>query len=139
MDDAALKLDIFRFDPLRDAMPRYCKYRISCDGPLSVLEALSHIYSSIDRSLAFRNYYCGRGVCLACMVQLDGQPVKGCETLLYPGRLYTLEPIKDQPIIRDLAVDFGITRVDPQTKIRYNIATGTVVEIKRPEAPSVED
>lgn len=138
MSEARIELNIFRFDPLRDAAPHYRKYALSSEGPISVLEALNLIYFNIDESLAYRNYYCGRGVCLACMVQLDGQPVKGCETLLYPGRTYTLEPVKDQPIIRDLVVDFGLTRVDLKTNITYNIATGTVVQIKKSMAPPPE-
>lgn len=98
---------MFRFDPQSGAPPRYEGYSIPTVTPLTALEVLDYIYARLDRNLAYRPYYCLKGVCLACLIRVDGKGAKGCERFLEPGRTYTLDPIHGYPVIRDLAVDFG--------------------------------
>jgi len=74
--------------------------------------------------LGFRNYFCGRGLCAGCRLTVDGTVKKACHTLLEPGREYIVEPLKDYPVIRDLVVDFGLTRLDPKDGRAYHIREG---------------
>ncbi|MFQ6111717.1 MAG: 2Fe-2S iron-sulfur cluster-binding protein, partial [Nitrospinota bacterium] len=99
---------IFRFDPSRDKSPRYESYSIPWEEGFTVLSALRYIYQNLDRTLAYREYECFRGLCNSCRVSVDGRELKGCRALLEPGREYTLEPLRGRPIIRDLVVDFGV-------------------------------
>jgi len=103
----AVEVRVFRFDPQAGGAPRYESYSVPTPTPLTALEVLDYIYAHLDRHLAYRSYYCLKGVCLACLVRINGKGAKGCERLLEPGRAYTLDPIQGYPVIRDLAVDFG--------------------------------
>ncbi len=98
---------IFRFDPSRDESPRFESYSIPWEEGSTVLSALRYIYRNIDRTLAYREYECYRGLCNSCRVSVDGREHKGCRTLLEPGREYTLKPLRGRRVIRDLVVDFG--------------------------------
>ena len=106
-DLQAIEVRVFRFDPQAGGAPRYESYSVPTPAPLTALEVLDYIYAHLDRHLAYRTYYCLKGVCLACLVRIDGKGAKACERLLEPGRAYTLDPIQGYPVIRDLAVDFG--------------------------------
>ena len=106
-DLPAIEVRVFRFDPQAGGAPRYESYSVPTPAPLTALEVLDYIYTHLDRHLAYRTYYCLKGVCLACLIRVDAKGAKGCERLLEPGRAYTLDPIQGYPVIRDLAVDFG--------------------------------
>jgi fumarate reductase iron-sulfur subunit len=123
-----MKLNIFRFDSSVDAVPSYRSYVLPAQEEWTVLQALDYIYDTVDRSLGYRNYRCFEGVCLSCMVVVNGKPVKGCETLLSPGKEYTIDPLKGYPIIRDLVVDYGQERTDQQSGKKFLIKTGTLIE-----------
>lgn len=106
-DLPAIEVRVFRFDPQAGGAPRYRSYSVPAPVPLTALEVLDYIYAHLDPHLAYRTYYCLKGVCLACLIRIDGKGAKACERLLEPGRAYTLDPIHGYPVIRDLAVDFG--------------------------------
>ncbi len=106
-DLPAIQVRVFRFDPQTGGVPRYESYSVPAPASLTALEVLDYIYARLDPHLAYRTYYCLKGVCLACLIRIDGKGAKGCERLLEPGRAYTLDPIHGYPVIRDLAVDFG--------------------------------
>ena len=106
-DLPAIEVRVFRFDPQAGGAPRYENYSVPTPAPLTALEVLDYIYAHLDPLLAYRTYYCLKGVCLACLIRIDGKGAKGCERLLEPGHAYTLDPIQGYPVIRDLAVDFG--------------------------------
>lgn len=103
-------LKIFRFDPGVDAVPYYQTYALSWSEGVTLLAAIRRIYAEQDASLAFRNYFCGRGLCAGCRLTVDGEVKKACHVLLQPGREYRVEPLKDHSVIRDLVVDFGLRR-----------------------------
>ncbi|MDR3592027.1 MAG: 2Fe-2S iron-sulfur cluster-binding protein [Negativicutes bacterium] len=116
-------LKIFRFDPGVNAIPYYRKYTLAWSDGFTLLAAIRQIYAEQDGTLAFRNYFCGRGLCAGCRVTVDGGVKKACHVLLEPGREYLVEPLKDYPVIRDLVVDFGIRRsLEDKT---YEIRQGT--------------
>ena len=113
-DLAAIEVRVFRFDPQAGGAPYYSAYSVPSDTALTALEVLDYIYARLDRHLAYRSYYCLKGVCLACLVRIDGKGAKGCERLLEPGRAYTVDPIHGYPVIRDLVVDFGTDLCAPE-------------------------
>ncbi len=117
-------LRIFRFNPEADAVPYYRIYSVPWVEGLTLLAALRMVYAQFDRTLAFRNYFCGRGLCTGCRVTVDGTVKKACHVILEPGHEYLVEPIKNYPVIRDLVVDFGIHRSDPERKREFYLREG---------------
>lgn len=86
------------------AAERWSRYELPGEEPTTVFAALRAIYESHDGSLAFRNYTCWKGLCRACEVKVDGRAVKGCLTVVEPGREYRVEPRDGVPVQRDLFV-----------------------------------
>ena len=82
----------------------WTRYELPSEEPTTVFAALRTIYESIDATLAFRNYTCWKGLCRACEVTVDGRPVKGCLTVVEPGREYRVEPRPETTVQRDLFV-----------------------------------
>jgi len=128
-----VSLKVFRFDPDVDTVPRYTNYTLPWTEGLTLFAAIRRIYETVDPGLAFRNYFCGRGLCSSCLMTVDGKTKHACHLLLDSGREYLVEPLKDYPVIRDLVVDFGTKRTDPATGKVYDIRLGASVE-SRPTA-----
>ena len=104
--NGAIKISIGRKDPSIGNAVRYQDYEIQTDRGMTILEALQEIYLTSDPTLAFRHYRCGRRLCRSCEVKLDGKVVRGCATLLHPGRTYRIEAARPEAVIRDLVFDF---------------------------------
>jgi len=92
---------IFRFDPQTMAEPVYRTYAVPFDEGLTVMDALLHIYRNIDATLAFRSS-CQCGLCLACLIRIDGTPRCPCKTFMKDKML--LEPLSSKKLVRDLVV-----------------------------------
>ena len=99
-----------RFNPALDQSPSYQVYEIESAESMLVLSLIKKIHDDIDKSLAYRNVSCYRGVCTACLMNIDGKNRRACSTFAKPGDTVTVGPAKKYPIIRDLVVDFGILR-----------------------------
>ncbi|RME82157.1 MAG: succinate dehydrogenase iron-sulfur subunit [Zetaproteobacteria bacterium] len=102
----AIVLEVFRFDPERDARPRMQRYEVPrLREGMMLLDALIYIKEHLDGTLTFRRS-CREGVCgsdgmningingLACITPVDGlkQPIK-------------VRPLTGFEVIRDLVVD----------------------------------
>ena len=122
-----VQLKIFRFNPTIDAIPYYTSYTLPWTEGLTLLAAIRKIYIDTDRTLAFRNYYCGRGLCGGCRVTVNGTATKACHVVLEPRSEYTVDPLKGYPVIRDLVVDFGIRRVSGTGKGQIEVRQGAVI------------
>jgi succinate dehydrogenase/fumarate reductase-like Fe-S protein len=121
------RLKIFRFNPDADTVPRYRVYTVPWIEGLTVLAAIRRIYATIDPTLAFRNYFCGRGLCGGCRVTVDGAVKKACHVVLASDQEYLVEPLKNYPVIRDLVVDFGIKRTDPASGKEFDLKRGVTL------------
>ena len=99
---------VFRLNPQDENSTRYDVYRVSCDRTISVLNLLYYIHHNLDPTLAFRNYFCHLGVCMSCLLSIDGRNVRGCTKMLNPGDHVTIEPPSGYRVVRDLVVDFGV-------------------------------
>jgi succinate dehydrogenase/fumarate reductase-like Fe-S protein len=119
-----IRLKVFRFDPDVDTVPYYVTYTLPWTEGLTLLMAVKRIYETLDPTLGFRNYFCGRGLCTSCLMTVDSVVKKSCHTVLESEHEYLVEPVKNYPIIRDLVVDFGVKRQNSDTGKVYNIKCG---------------
>ncbi|HWR28449.1 MAG TPA: 2Fe-2S iron-sulfur cluster-binding protein [Negativicutes bacterium] len=102
-----INLKVLRFNPEVDSLPYYQTYVLPWTEGLTLLKAVKKIYETIDPTLGYRNYFCGRGLCGSCVMTVDGVVKKSCHVVLEPGKEYLVEPAKNYPVIRDLVVEFG--------------------------------
>ncbi len=94
-------LRILRFDPaMRE--PALQEYHLPFRSGYTVMDGLLYINEHVDGTLAFRAS-CQAGLCLACLITIDGQTQCPCRTLLR-GQM-KLEPQKNKKVIRDLVVE----------------------------------
>jgi succinate dehydrogenase/fumarate reductase-like Fe-S protein len=117
-------LKTFRFNPDVDSVPYYQTYVVSWTEGLTLLNAVRGIYRTTDPTLAYRNYFCGRGLCGGCRMTVDGMAKKSCHVVLEPNREYVVEPLRSFPLIRDLVVDFGIRRLDRSSGKEFTLRQG---------------
>jgi succinate dehydrogenase/fumarate reductase-like Fe-S protein len=101
-----IRISVRREDPLAGRGLGDQVYEIRTDRDMTILEALQEVYHHLDPTLAFRSYRCRRRLCRSCEVNLDGKTVRGCATLLHPGKTYRLEAARQESVIRDLVFDF---------------------------------
>ena len=124
-----VKVKIFRYNPDTDVAPTYKTYIVPWEGTGNVTQLLKQVYEEMDRTLAWRYYACGYHTsCNNCVMTINGQAAKACFTKVKPGDELTLEPMKGYPIIRDLAVDLGMTV--PTGEASYEVSKGAIVKQK---------
>jgi succinate dehydrogenase/fumarate reductase-like Fe-S protein len=71
------------------------------DG-LTLHRALEYIYTTLDPTIAYRPYRCNKGICLSCLVSVNGKRQQACITFLRPGDRLLIESDRGHPVIRDL-------------------------------------
>jgi succinate dehydrogenase/fumarate reductase-like Fe-S protein len=118
-------LRIFRYDPDSDRAPRYELHHVPWTEGLLLLGALKYIRENIDPTLAFRGYCCGCSWCGSCLMTVNGKGIRTCSQPLKPGENLLVEPMRGFPIIRDLAVDFGVIVATAQGS--FSKMAGTVL------------
>jgi len=101
-----IRVSILRLDRPPCRLSEEKVYEVQADREMTVLEILHHIYRHLDPTIAYRSYRCGRRICRSCEVKLDGKIVRGCATLLQPGKSYRLESARPEAVIRDLVFAF---------------------------------
>jgi succinate dehydrogenase/fumarate reductase-like Fe-S protein len=114
MSNEPVSLKIFRYDPGIDAAPTYHTYQVPWSEGLLLLGAIKYVRDYLDETLAFRDYCCGCSWCLSCMMMVDGKGMRTCSRVLAPGESVLVEPMKGYPVIKDLAVDYGMTITTPE-------------------------
>ena len=120
MAGETVAVKIARHDPDADPLPSYRNYDVPIGEKTTVLQVLNSIYEDQDRTLAFRRFCCGYKFCDSCAMTINGKPANACHTFVEAGEEITLEPLKDRPVIRDLVVDFGPSRVSGGTEEPLN-------------------
>ena len=101
-----IKAKILRFNPGKDKEPYFQDYSVKVDRSVTVHELLTMIHKDYDRTLAYRQFKCYKGMCTTCMVRFNGKVVKGCATPVEPGSVITIEPAAGGEVVRDLVVNF---------------------------------
>lgn len=135
MDSEPVRLKVFRFDPAMDHVPRYENYCVQWREGLLLLSALKYVRDNLDETLAFRDYCCGCSWCSSCVMTVDGKGLRTCSRPLKPGESLVVEPVWGFPIIKDLAVDFGIP-LATQDGV-FQKMEGTVIRKKTRDVPHV--
>ncbi len=100
-----IEIVIRRSDPDAPAIPKDVLYSIPYRQGMTLHSALEYIYKVLDPTFAFRPYKCNRGICMSCLVSVDGTRKQACGTFLEPGDHLLVEPIHGSPVIRDLVTD----------------------------------
>jgi len=102
-----LTIEITRFDPDRDEVPKTQEYEIPVQDDWKVLDAINYIKDEVDPSLSHR-WSCRMAVCGSCGMMINGEPKLTCKTALSDyGSKLKIEPLANFPIVRDLVVDMG--------------------------------
>jgi len=133
MSDQPVLLRVFRYDPGVDPAPRYERYQVPWREGLLLLAALKYVHDNLDETLSFRDYCCGCSWCASCLMTVDGKGVQTCSRPLKPGESLLVEPLWGFPVIKDLAVDFGLSI--PTSEGVFRKMEGTLIrKEKRGEA-----
>jgi len=90
---------------LGDESPRYDEFAVPFEDGATVLDALIHIRSERDPSLAVRYSCINANVCKECMIAIDGAVDYACTTRLRPDAVMTLEPLPGKAVLRDLVTE----------------------------------
>jgi succinate dehydrogenase/fumarate reductase-like Fe-S protein len=69
---------------------------------MTLHRALEEIYKKLDPTLAYRPYRCNKGICMSCLLSVDGKSRQSCTIFLRPGDRILLESEKGHSHIRDL-------------------------------------
>ncbi|PTB22468.1 succinate dehydrogenase iron-sulfur subunit [Trinickia symbiotica] len=104
MSDAR-SIDIFRYDPDRDAGPHMQRYEIELrPEDRMLLDVLGRI-KALDESIAYRRS-CREGICGSDAMNINGKNGLACLTNMkeLPQRI-VLRPLPGLPVVRDLIVD----------------------------------
>jgi succinate dehydrogenase/fumarate reductase-like Fe-S protein len=109
MNQPPVTLRMFRYDPGTDHAPRYEEYQVPWSEGLLLLNAIKYVRDRLDETLAYRDYCCGCSWCSSCIMMVDGKGMQTCSRPLKPGESLLIEPMRGFPVIKDLAVDFGVT------------------------------
>jgi len=97
--------------------PYYDEFTIKVNPDEYVLDAIERIWAYQDRSLVFA-HACHHSTCGACGMRVNGVEKLTCITLIRDvtadGGTVKIDPLRNFPIISDLAVDMGVlyTRMD---------------------------
>ncbi|MCI4323551.1 MAG: succinate dehydrogenase/fumarate reductase iron-sulfur subunit [Thermoplasmata archaeon] len=112
---------VYRFTPGVDSSPRYVSYEFDLPPHTPVLSALLKIRQEIDPTLAMR-YSCRSSICGSCAMVINSKSRLACQTQIGPelarhGRI-VIDPMRNQPVARDLIVDqkpfwHDYERIDP--------------------------
>jgi succinate dehydrogenase / fumarate reductase iron-sulfur subunit len=109
MADTSLKSVVFhvrRFEPGRDAHPRWEQHRIEVTSGMTVLDGLWKVKELHAPGLAWRSS-CRMGICGSCGMLINGRPRLACNTQI--GELESdtvaVGPLPNFDIIKDLVPD----------------------------------
>ena len=86
---------------------KFMSYRVPAEKWTTVLDAILDVKKHLDHSIGVR-YSCRQATCGSCGMVINGKPRLACFTKLdeLDSDEITIEPMKNFPIIRDLAVKF---------------------------------
>jgi succinate dehydrogenase / fumarate reductase iron-sulfur subunit len=101
-------LEIARFQPERSAPAFVERFEVEAEPGSRLLDALVHIQRRVDPTLVFRRS-CGHGVCGSDAMIVNGRERLACKTLVKDvaagdGAVVTVGPLRNLPVVRDLAV-----------------------------------
>lgn len=114
-----ITLSVQRFDPTVDRAPRFEEHTLEVSDKASILDTLFALQRGACPDLAFR-FSCRVGMCGSCALVVNGREQLTCSTLVKSiGSKLRIEPLRNLPVVRDVAVDLkpfftAYQRVIPQ-------------------------
>jgi succinate dehydrogenase/fumarate reductase-like Fe-S protein len=102
MSDEPITVHIERLNPDTESESTWETFTVPYEQRHSVLTLLDYIYEHYDRTIGYRPYFCGRGLCNSCQVKIDGKVRKGCATQVAAGASIRLSA-NNTNVIRDVA------------------------------------
>ena len=104
---SSVAISVSRFTPGTDEKPRLETHEVTVGERSSVLDALFALQRGAVPDLAFR-YSCRVGMCGSCAMVVNGREQLTCSTLVKQvGPILKIEPLRNLPVVRDLAVDLA--------------------------------
>ncbi|SDY88198.1 succinate dehydrogenase subunit B [Citreimonas salinaria] len=100
-----MQVSVWRGDEATGALE---EFDVPAQESQTILDVVSWIQQNADATLAYR-YACRVGMCGSCAMMVNGKPRWTCRTHVKKvlgdnGRL-TIEPLRNLPVIKDLATD----------------------------------
>ena len=107
-DEKKIVLKIFRENTAQKTDSHYDMFDVPYKKWTTVLDALLHVKSYMDPSVAIR-YSCRMASCGSCGMKINGIPRLACYTKISELETSTIEcePLPNLPVIRDLVTDFS--------------------------------
>jgi len=103
-----ITLRIFRLK--EGEAPHYDEFKLEVDPDEYVLDTVERVWAFHDRTLCFR-HACHHSTCGACGMRVNGVEKLTCITTVRSvtsnGSTLLVEPLRNFPVISDLAVDMG--------------------------------
>ena len=104
-------VSVRRFNPDEEEPKSYNQeYQVEVDENFTVLDTLIKVREEMDGSLALR-CSCRASICGSCAIRVNGHAVLACKTRvsehLSDDGSVRIEPLGNQPVIKDLVVDLN--------------------------------
>lgn len=129
-----LTLNIFRYDPEKDAAPHYQGYRVEAEPSDRLLDCLNRVRWEQDPSLSFR-MSCGHGVCGSDGMRINGVCGLPCQKLVdMLGDEVLVEPLPVFRVIKDLVVDLD-PFFEKYRSLKPYLIAGPAPEKERRQSP----
>ncbi|NKC15740.1 MAG: succinate dehydrogenase/fumarate reductase iron-sulfur subunit [Gammaproteobacteria bacterium] len=100
----ALQVEIWR----GDANGAFVRYAVPREDNQTILDVVTWVQRNTDPCLSYR-FACRVGMCGSCAMTVNGKPRWTCRThvakVLYGSDRLRIEPLRNLPIIKDLAAD----------------------------------
>ena len=118
-----------------DEAPYYDEFTLEVDPDEYVLDGVERIWAFHDRTLCFR-HACHHSTCGACGMRVNGVEKLTCITpiraVTHNGGKIKIEPLRNFPVISDLAVDMGSFYCRMEEVGAQSVLPITQAEIERP-------
>jgi len=115
----------------------YQDFFIEVDPDEYVLDAIERVWAFQDRTLVFR-HACHHSTCGACGMRVDGVEKLTCITSIRSvtkdGATLKVEPLRNFPVVSDLAVNMGSLYARMETVKARSILPITEAEIETPKS-----
>ena len=105
-------LKVKRYDPESGEAPHFQEYQVDLPEYGAVLDGLLNVRDEQDGTLSMR-CSCRSAICGSCSMKINGKSRLACKTMVAQlkeeeGEVITVEPMGNQPVIKDLVVNMDM-------------------------------
>jgi succinate dehydrogenase / fumarate reductase iron-sulfur subunit len=115
--------------------PHFDDFKMEVNPDEYVLDAVERAWAFHDRTICFR-HACHHSTCGACGMRVNGVEKLTCITLVgevtYNGAILKVEPLRNFPVVSDLAVDMGHLYRKMERVGARAVLPGVEAEIEKP-------